>query len=216
VRSYAAQEPGHRTVRAALLATVTPESGPALRLVCTHLTSNDAARLGDRRNPLGERMFRGGPRHDPREPLRRAQLRELSGWLAAEASRPVLLGGDLNTGPQYPLWWEWLTDLALRHPALRETLSRTPGLPATYDNAYAALGKSEGQLDHLIGFGGTEVLRTEVVLQERVPMPAPRGLGPMVERLIRFRDLRPWTGTFFGPCSDHHGLLAEVACARGQ
>lgn len=211
---FARNAPYRKTRKGALLVRVERPQAAPLWLVTTHLTANNGARIGHDPNPWGEPMFRGGPRWDPNEDIRREQLHELSDRLAALAAGPILLGGDLNTGPQYPLWWRYLAELPSLHPDLAGSLSFTERLPCTYCNMYAPLGEGEGQLDHLLGFRGARVLDTQRVFERRYRVP------PKLIRSERYRRLlgRLWPGA--GPVSkpvtttisDHYGLLAEVDC----
>jgi endonuclease/exonuclease/phosphatase family metal-dependent hydrolase len=207
-RTYSVDAPGRVTRRSALFTSARLPDGARLALVNTHLIDNPSARLGPERSPRGEPLFLGGPENDPLEAIRASQLRELFGWIEAHTEGPLVLGGDLNTGPQYPLWSAFLGTLAQEQPALGRTLSLPWGLPHTYDNPYSAHGRSEGQLDHLMGLRGAEIRGAQVVLTEPFQAPLPptawrRWLGRVLPALAEPR-LVP------AHVSDHFGVLAEV------
>lgn len=223
-RTYSVDAPGRVTRRSALFTEAHLPGGRRLALVNTHLIDNPTATLGEARSPRGEPMFLGGPEHDALEANRAVQLRELFGWIDAHTAAPVVLCGDFNTGPQYPLWYASLSELAAARPALAQTLSLPWGLPATYNNAYSALGFSEGQLDHVIGLRGAQVDEARVVLTEPFEAPLPplawsslpslppwlgrlgQGLAKRLARLLPSRTVSTYV-------SDHFGVLAEVSLA---
>ncbi|MDY0004169.1 MAG: endonuclease/exonuclease/phosphatase family protein, partial [Polyangia bacterium] len=165
-RTYSVDAPGRVTRRSALFTRTTLGDGSRLSIVNTHLIDNPSATLGPHLGSRGEAMFLGGPRHDPLEANRATQLRELFGWIDAHTEGPLLLGGDLNTGPQYPLWFSFLSELAQSRPELWQTISLSSGVGHTYDNQYSPTGRSEGQLDHLIGLRGAQVTEARVALTE--------------------------------------------------
>lgn len=207
-RTYSVDAPGKRTRRSALFSSVRLPGGESLFLVNTHLIDNPTATLGSTRNPLGEPMFLGGPGHDPLEANRGTQLRELFGWIHEHTQGPVVLGGDLNTGPQYPLFHAFLGEVAVTWPDLASGLSLPWGLPPTYVYTESPGGESEGQLDHVIGMRGAVITSAKVTLTEPfwAPLPWPRGIRWLHALGLHPGGARPVRSHV----SDHFGVLAQV------
>ncbi|MCK5016343.1 MAG: endonuclease/exonuclease/phosphatase family protein [Candidatus Peribacteraceae bacterium] len=136
-------------------------AGRKISVFNTHLTANLKVSLGNEHNLFGKIMFTS----DYEEETRWDQLKTLTKHInkALRPGHAVILGGDLNCGAQYKLWYRWEDLLRIRYKDLYNTMSYTKGLPSTYKNKFA--GQNQGQLDHIIGFGGAEVLKSKVIFK---------------------------------------------------
>jgi len=138
-------------------------AGRKISVFNTHLTANLEVSLGSESNLFGKIMFTS----DHEERTRWDQLKTLTHYLnkARLRGHPVIVGGDLNTGPRYPLWYRWQKWLRKNYRDLHDSMSYTIGLPSTYNNDFC--GQNQGQLDHIIAFGTAKVLESKVVLKKK-------------------------------------------------
>jgi endonuclease/exonuclease/phosphatase family metal-dependent hydrolase len=134
---------------------------------------------------------------DYEEVSRWDQLRTLTEHLNQTLNEgiPIILGGDLNTGPRYPLWCKWMTYMKDNFQDLFDSVSYIKGLPSTFNNDLGH--RDQGQLDHIIAFGKAKVIESKVVLTEKHNMC----FLTKCEKLF---------------VSDHFGLQSILAIPRSQ
>ena len=137
--------------------------GQKINIFNTHLTANLEVSLGNETNIWGKIMFA----RDKEEITRKNQLETLSFHLNESLSLgiPTILGGDLNTGPNYPLWYEWLNYLKTNYKDLYDSMSYTKNIESTYKNNFCA--RDQGQLDHIIAFSKTKIQDTRIVFTKK-------------------------------------------------
>jgi endonuclease/exonuclease/phosphatase family metal-dependent hydrolase len=161
--------------------------GEVVDVFNTHLSANLEVSLGEESNIFGKIMFTS----DAEEQTRWKQLQILTPHLRGLV--PTVLGGDLNTGPRYPLWYKWHHWCQEHYPDWWSTASYVEGLPSTYCNNLA--GQDQGQLDHIMGFSGAKIVNTKIILQDKEWMCI-RGNYKLMH------------------ISDHYGLMStiEIPC----
>lgn len=153
-------------LKAAMKAEIFISGRQKIYVFNTHLTANLVTSLGSAYNRFGKLMFES----DYEEGTRLEQLMVLTRSIgeAVKENVPVISGGDLNTGPRYPLWYGWMGWMHKSYGWLYDRLTYTWGLGSTYINKYA--GQDQGQLDHIMGWGLARIVTTKVVLNEEVEM----------------------------------------------
>jgi len=142
--------------RAYLEATITLQNGQEFVLTNTHLISNYKPEPEDK----PDNKFKFKP--DSSESVRLSQLNEIFTDLAS-VDKPIIIGGDLNTGPEYPLWDKLSGDngLAADHGYLFDNNNE-----ATFSNTNIYVIKSEGSLDHFLANQYVEIKNSTVLSKE--------------------------------------------------
>ena len=160
----------------------------------THLTANMEVSLRNEHNIFGKVMFES----DHEEHTRWAQLQTLTHHINKDVrfDKQVILGGDLNTGPRYPLWYQWQDLLKHRYTEMHDSMSYIKKVESTYNNDFCS--RDQGQLDHIIGFGGPKIENSTVVFKEKHNMYFPFKKNKYKKAFI----------------SDHYGLLSTVEISR--
>lgn len=142
--------------KAFLMAHVTVSNGQDVTLITTHTISNYQPEVEENTNTLKFKQ-------DPDEGVRLSQLKEIFDYVH-DLDEPVVIGGDLNTGPGYPIWD------ALEITALGEGYSDDGNYEVTFSSSNKYVIDDEGSLDHFfvkdIDINKTVVLSEKSVIAD--------------------------------------------------
>ncbi len=128
--------------RAYLKAVIVLPNGQDFVLTNTHLISNYKPEAED--NPQSKFKFK----QDPSEETRLNQLNEILTDLSV-LDKPSIIGGDLNTGPEYPLWSKLIEEKGV---VSTNGYSIDSNYESTYSdtNINVTSGEGEGALDFFL------------------------------------------------------------------
>jgi endonuclease/exonuclease/phosphatase family metal-dependent hydrolase len=137
--------------RGFLTADIMLPNGQEFVLINTHTISNYKPQLED--EPNNALRFK----QDPNEEVRRSQLAEIFESVSS-IDKPIVIGGDLNTGPEYPLWD------TVKNMASNRGYADDGNYESTFSNTNKYVIENEGSLDHF--FVKNVIINRSIVLAE--------------------------------------------------
>jgi len=147
--------------RAYLEAVIVLPNGQDFILTNTHLISNYKPEIEN--DSQSKFKFK----QDPSEETRLKQLNEILTDLS-KLDKPSIVGGDLNTGPEYPLWSKLLEE---KGTVLTNGYSIDTNYEPTFSDTNIYVTNSEGSLDHFLTNQYIEIKNTMVLSRTTITAP---------------------------------------------